>query len=75
VSNTGAALENTENQGVSARPSGRCTTRCTNSPNPLPAADLDALAVALLALSPEECDRLAALLWQATAKQSEGKGG
>jgi hypothetical protein len=71
VSNAGASLENTANQGISARSADSCTTRCTNSLKLHSAADLDALAAALLALSPDECDRLAALV--AMPRQSEGK--
>jgi hypothetical protein len=55
----GASLGTKE---VAPSPSFRCTSGCTNNPQTAVEGDLEALAAALLALSPADCARLAALL-------------
>jgi hypothetical protein len=73
VSNAGSPLENTEKQGIFARPARGLHpglhTFAENEAEPR----LAALAAALVALSPEECDRLAAMLVAPSPpQQSEG---
>jgi hypothetical protein len=75
VSSEGATLENAANQGISARPAIGLHPGLHKVPETDPDGErIAALAAALLALSPDECHRLAVLLRQAMmAGQSEGK--
>src|SRR5262249_30100597 len=59
VSSNGQPVASVDGEGVAASPPAVCTPVCTS---PTAAANLDALAAALLGLSPEDRARLAALL-------------
>ena len=62
VSSNGQSIASVDIEGVGSSPPAVCTPVCTSTPQPAAAANLDALAAALLGLSPEDRARLAALL-------------
>jgi hypothetical protein len=72
VSNADPPLDNLENQDISAHSAGDLPPRLPPAAETDPQQRLADLAAALLALSSEDCDRLAALLRQGTREQSEG---
>jgi hypothetical protein len=74
VSNAGSRLESTEKLGISAHPTSGLHPGLHNFAETEAEQRLAAIATALVALSPEECDRLAAMLLTPKPHQSEGKG-
>jgi hypothetical protein len=62
VSSKGPLNATTNQQGLTASPSDACTTACTSEPENANAGTVEALAAALLSLSPADRQRLAALL-------------
>jgi hypothetical protein len=60
-------------QGVTSSPSSGCTTGCTSEPGNANAGTVEALAAALLGLSPAGRARLAAMLVANAAPADDGK--
>jgi hypothetical protein len=73
VSSKGIIDASGNQQGLTADTSDRCTIRCTSEPQPANAGTVEALAAALLTLSPADRARLAALLVAGQQGQPEGK--